>query len=143
MDATALSLCMENDLPIHVFNMDDASNIGRIVSGARIGTLVSSGAGAAPLPPHSRIPGATMMTNMTTAPARGATPGGTALVIDDVMADAKTPHGQDDRVDAQRVRLRPHRARLGGAARPHPGVVLRHPHAAQPARAGQRARAAA
>ncbi|MEO9174955.1 MAG: UMP kinase [Gaiellales bacterium] len=43
MDATALSLCMENDLPIHVFNLDDASNIGRIVSGARIGTLVSSG----------------------------------------------------------------------------------------------------
>jgi uridylate kinase len=44
MDATALSLCMENDLPIHVFNLDDARNIGRIVSGARIGTLVSSGA---------------------------------------------------------------------------------------------------
>jgi uridylate kinase len=44
MDATALSLCMENDLPIHVFNVNDAHNIGRIVSGARIGTLVSSGA---------------------------------------------------------------------------------------------------
>jgi uridylate kinase len=43
MDATALSLCMENDLPIHVFNLDDAANIGRIVSGMRIGTLVSSG----------------------------------------------------------------------------------------------------
>jgi uridylate kinase len=44
MDATALSLCMENDLPIHVFNVNDAHNIGRIVSGSRIGTLVSSGA---------------------------------------------------------------------------------------------------
>jgi uridylate kinase len=44
MDATALSLCMENDLPIHVFNLDDARNIGRIVSGEQIGTLVSSGA---------------------------------------------------------------------------------------------------
>jgi uridylate kinase len=53
MDATALSLCMENDLPIHVFNVNDAHNIGRIVSGARIGTLVSSGAPrGGPLLPH-------------------------------------------------------------------------------------------
>jgi uridylate kinase len=53
MDATALSLCMENDLPIHVFNVNDAHNIGRIVSGARIGTLVSSGAPrGAPLLPY-------------------------------------------------------------------------------------------
>ena len=44
MDATALSLCMENDLPIHVFNVNDAHNIGRIVAGSRIGTIVSSGA---------------------------------------------------------------------------------------------------
>ncbi len=40
MDATALTLCMENGLPIHVFNMDDAGNIDRIVSGERVGTLV-------------------------------------------------------------------------------------------------------
>ena len=40
MDATALTLCMENDLPIHVFNMDDAGNIDRIVSGEQVGTLV-------------------------------------------------------------------------------------------------------
>jgi len=42
MDSTALSLCMDNDLPIYVFNMGDASNIDRIVSGERVGTLVSS-----------------------------------------------------------------------------------------------------
>jgi uridylate kinase len=42
MDATALTLCMENGLPIHVFNMDDDLNIDRIVSGERVGTLVSS-----------------------------------------------------------------------------------------------------
>ncbi len=42
MDATALTLCMENGLPIHVFNMDDERNIDRIVSGERVGTLVSS-----------------------------------------------------------------------------------------------------
>jgi uridylate kinase len=44
MDSTALSLCMDNDLPIHVFNMADEFNIDRIVSGEKVGTLVSSGA---------------------------------------------------------------------------------------------------
>jgi uridylate kinase len=42
MDATALTLCSENGLPIHVFNMDDERNIERIVSGERVGTLVAS-----------------------------------------------------------------------------------------------------
>ncbi|MBA2428429.1 MAG: UMP kinase [Thermoleophilaceae bacterium] len=42
MDSTALSLCMDNGLPIHVFNMDDERNIDRIVSGERVGTVVSS-----------------------------------------------------------------------------------------------------
>jgi uridylate kinase len=42
MDSTALSLCMDNDLPIYVFNMGDETNIDRIVSGEKVGTLVSS-----------------------------------------------------------------------------------------------------
>jgi uridylate kinase len=42
MDSTALSLCMDNDLPIHVFNLDDERNIERIVSGERVGTLVTN-----------------------------------------------------------------------------------------------------
>jgi uridylate kinase len=42
MDLTALTLCMENDLPIYVFNMDDEQNIQRIVSGERVGTLVAT-----------------------------------------------------------------------------------------------------
>jgi uridylate kinase len=42
MDSTALSLCMDNDLPIYVFNMAAEGNIDRIVSGERVGTLVSS-----------------------------------------------------------------------------------------------------
>jgi uridylate kinase len=42
MDSTALTLCMENRLPIHVFNMDDERNIERIVSGERVGTLVAT-----------------------------------------------------------------------------------------------------
>ena len=40
MDATALTLCMENRLPIVVFNMNDEANIDRIVCGDRVGTLV-------------------------------------------------------------------------------------------------------
>ena len=44
MDSTALTLCMDNDLPIHVFNMADERNIDRIVSGERVGTIVRSDA---------------------------------------------------------------------------------------------------
>jgi uridylate kinase len=40
MDSTAFSLCMDNGTPIHVFNMDDETNISRIVSGERVGTIV-------------------------------------------------------------------------------------------------------
>jgi uridylate kinase len=43
MDSTALSLCMDNDLPIYVFNMADEQNIDRIVGGETVGTLVSNG----------------------------------------------------------------------------------------------------
>ena len=42
MDSTALSLCMDNALPILVFNMDDEENIDRIVSGQRVGTVVTT-----------------------------------------------------------------------------------------------------
>jgi uridylate kinase len=43
MDSTAISLCMDNDLPILVFNMLERGNIMRAVSGVRIGTLVHGG----------------------------------------------------------------------------------------------------
>jgi uridylate kinase len=43
MDSTALSLCMDNLLPIYVFNMNDERNIDRIVCGERVGTVVRSG----------------------------------------------------------------------------------------------------
>ena len=42
MDSTALTLCMENAMTLHVFNMDDAANIERIVSGEHVGTLVQT-----------------------------------------------------------------------------------------------------
>ncbi|GAA5147869.1 UMP kinase [Pseudonocardia eucalypti] len=41
-DATAFSLCMENRMPIIVFNLLTEGNIGRAVRGERIGTLVST-----------------------------------------------------------------------------------------------------
>ncbi len=41
MDNTALTLCMDNHLPIIVFNMNVAGNIRRVVYGETIGTIVS------------------------------------------------------------------------------------------------------
>ncbi|HVF19549.1 MAG TPA: UMP kinase [Mycobacteriales bacterium] len=40
MDATAISLCMDNDLPIVVFDLMGEGNIGRAVRGEKIGTVV-------------------------------------------------------------------------------------------------------
>ncbi|MDD5196068.1 MAG: UMP kinase [Candidatus Omnitrophota bacterium] len=40
MDATAISLCMDNKLPIVVFNLNKKGNIKRVVLGERIGTVV-------------------------------------------------------------------------------------------------------
>jgi uridylate kinase len=41
MDATALSLCMENDLPIVVFDMAEQGSMERILSGEPVGSLVA------------------------------------------------------------------------------------------------------
>jgi uridylate kinase len=41
MDATAISLCMDNNLPIVVFNLTKVGNIKRVVLGEKIGTVVS------------------------------------------------------------------------------------------------------
>jgi uridylate kinase len=43
MDSTAISLCMDNKVPIIVFNLMEKGNIRRILSGEPIGTLVSGG----------------------------------------------------------------------------------------------------
>lgn len=42
LDATAVSLCMENDLPIVVFNLRTPDNIRRVAVGEPVGTLVSN-----------------------------------------------------------------------------------------------------
>jgi len=43
MDATAISLCMDNNLPIVVFNLTKRGNIQRVVLGEKIGTVVRGG----------------------------------------------------------------------------------------------------
>ena len=43
MDSTAFSLCMDNKMPIVVFNMADSGNIKRAVMGEPVGTLVTGG----------------------------------------------------------------------------------------------------
>ena len=46
MDSTAISLCMDNDLPIMVFNLRGRGNIRKILEGKKIGTLVRGNNGA-------------------------------------------------------------------------------------------------
>jgi uridylate kinase len=41
MDTTALSLCMDNRLPIYVFELADG-NIKRVAGGERVGTIISN-----------------------------------------------------------------------------------------------------
>jgi uridylate kinase len=48
MDLTAFTMCMENNLPIVVFNITGSGNITRAALGERIGTLVHAGADASP-----------------------------------------------------------------------------------------------
>jgi uridylate kinase len=42
MDSTAFALCMDNGLPIVVFNMSAPENIRRVLRGERVGTIVTS-----------------------------------------------------------------------------------------------------
>jgi uridylate kinase len=44
MDATALALCMENDIPIIVFKLLESGSLRRCVEGAAVGTIVKKGA---------------------------------------------------------------------------------------------------
>jgi uridylate kinase len=43
MDSTAISLCMENELPIIVFNVNDRDNIKKAIMGEQVGTLIGEG----------------------------------------------------------------------------------------------------
>ena len=46
LDGAAVSLCMENDLPIVVFDLNGTDNIARVVAGETIGTLIAGPVGA-------------------------------------------------------------------------------------------------
>lgn len=41
MDSTALSLCLENKIPVRVFNLKEPGNIRRAISGKNVGTFVT------------------------------------------------------------------------------------------------------
>jgi uridylate kinase len=43
MDSTAITLCMDNNLPLIVFNLKEKGNLKRVVQGDRIGTMVTGG----------------------------------------------------------------------------------------------------
>src|SRR6202045_2699918 len=43
MDSTAISLCMENKMPIIIFDLNAAGNIRRVVMGEKVGSLVTAG----------------------------------------------------------------------------------------------------
>jgi uridylate kinase len=42
MDSTAISMCMDNELPIIVFDLHDKGSLAKIINGERVGTLVSN-----------------------------------------------------------------------------------------------------
>jgi uridylate kinase len=46
LDATAVSLCMENDTPIVVFDLNEPQNITRVAVGETVGTLINGGSPA-------------------------------------------------------------------------------------------------
>jgi uridylate kinase len=41
MDSTAISMCMDNKIPIIVFNLYEKDNLSRLILGEKLGTLVS------------------------------------------------------------------------------------------------------
>jgi len=45
MDATALALCMENNIPIIVFDIFKEGNLKKLIDGYKIGTLISNDVG--------------------------------------------------------------------------------------------------
>jgi uridylate kinase len=40
MDSTATTLCMDNDIPIIVYNMNVKGNLEKVITGKKVGTIV-------------------------------------------------------------------------------------------------------
>ena len=111
LDAAAVSLCLENDLPIIVFDLNAPDNIARVARGEPVGTLISRA--AVEVSPHDqRDPG---------------------------RRRAQDGCARSRRWSATSRALRTGRASTSLVERTH-RRLLRHPDAAQPARGDQRAR---
>ncbi len=115
MDSTAMALCMDNNLPIIVFDMAVTGNIRRVIFGEPIGTVVGR--------------------------AVDVSVGG-VRVMADFFKDVESKMSKCHRRDARRVRLGPHRSRDAAAARPSARRSLRLGRAAQASRQRQHARRA-
>ena len=109
MDSTALSLCMDNGLPIYVFNMADERNIDRIVS---------RGAGG-----HAGV------VRRGTPVMSKERPEKRERVTDELLEDARSAWPSRSRRRA-RARDRAHRPRLAAPAGPRDRRLLRHRDAA-------------
>jgi uridylate kinase len=46
MDTSAISLCRDREVPVHVFNLNVPGNIARVVTGEKVGTVVCAGSSA-------------------------------------------------------------------------------------------------
>ena len=114
LDGAAVSLCMENDLPIVVFDLNGPDNISRVADGQQVGTLIAGPASAGAGAGRPREPRDHRLGGPQDGPRRRG-------------------HGPRPAVD-------PDRPGLDRARRAHPHRLLRHPDAAQPARRHQRAR---
>ena len=53
IDSTAITLCMEHNLPILVFKLETPENLGRALRGEAIGTLIAAATEAAPIHPDT------------------------------------------------------------------------------------------
>ena len=82
-DATAISLCMDNQMPIVVFNLLRDGNIARASAGERIGTLISQPAENQPDRPAPRRQSAEPTATRVGPPMEGRP------VIDDTLLDAE------------------------------------------------------
>ena len=120
MDATALTLCMENELPIHVFNMDDPRNIARILAGERVGTLVSDARAVELAAARARARGIALSSR------RDAGDFPAMALIDELLDDARERMHKSVEATVHELGDGAHRPREPGAARPHPRRLLRH-----------------
>ena len=121
MDASAVSLCMENGLPIVVFDMTQAGNIRRVVLGERIGS-----------------------TSVREQVAAESTPTGGERMIKEIAKETPKTRMEHAIEDFRRkLGYGAHRPRVDRPPRQHHGRLLRHADAAQSGGDDPRARSLA